>query len=156
MTWTPGQWESSGTYSYKSRFTRATRCIDQDVLPEVTPAVEEQLLQLHPPATATAIPALPPNAPIVPVLGDDTFVKLWKKRVAHGAAPAVSGFTGDHGLPLLEDPHCLRGLSLLIQLIRNGQLSPHSRALLPVIPTVNHTSYYRRDVLQDGRSCSFA
>ena len=116
------------------------------ILPEITPVIEEQLLQLHPPATPTAIPALPPNAPIVPVLGDDTFIRLWKKRVANGAAPAVSGFTGDHGLPLLEDTHCLRGLSLLIQLIRNGQLSDQSRTYLlscPVIPTIKQNGGIR-------------
>ena len=110
--------------------SRATRAIYQDVLPEVTQDVEEQLTRLHPPATSTAIPALPPNAPFVPVLGDDNFVRLWKKRVANGAAPAVSGFTGDHGLPLLEDSHCLRGLALLIQLIRNGLLSDQCRTYL--------------------------
>ena len=126
--------------------SRATRAIYQDVLPEVTSAIEEQLVQLHPPATDTAIPALPPNAPFVPVLGDDNFIRLWKKRVANGAAPAVSGFTGDHGLPLLEDTHCLRGLSLLIQLIRNGRLSEQCRTHLlscPVIPTVKHAGGIR-------------
>ena len=80
------------------------------------------------------------------MLGDDRFISLWKKKIANGAAPAVSGFTGDHGLPLLEDPHCLRGLSLLIQLIRNGQLSEQCRTYLlncPVIPTVKRTGGIR-------------
>jgi hypothetical protein len=125
---------------------RATRAIYQDALPEVTPEVETQLLRLHPPATSTPIPNLPGNAPITPVLGDERFVQVWRKRVANGAAPAVSGFTGDHGLPLLEDPHCLRGLSLLIQLIRNGQLSDHCRTYLlscPVIPTAKRTGGIR-------------
>ena len=89
--------------------SRATRAIYQDALPEITPLVEDELVRLHPPATSTAIPALPINAPITPVLGDDRFVHIWKKRVANGAAPGVSGFTGDHGMPLLEDTHCLRG-----------------------------------------------
>ena len=118
--------------------SRATRAIYQEALPEVTAAVEAQLLQLHPPATSTTIPPLPSNAPITPVLADERFVKVWKTRVANGAAPGVSGFTGDHGLPLLEDAHCLRGLTLLIQLIRNGQLSEECRTYLlscPVIPT---------------------
>jgi hypothetical protein len=126
--------------------SRATRAIYQDALPDVTPAIEEELLRLHPPATATAIPALPPNAPIIPVLGDDRFVRIWKKKVANGAAPGVSGFTGDHGLPLLEDTHCLRGLSLVIQLIRNGQLSDQARGYLlscPVIPTAKHSGGIR-------------
>src|SRR5690242_9568192 len=55
-------------------------------------------------------------------------------------------FTGDHGLPLLEDAHCLRGLSLLIQLIRNGQLSEQCRTYLlscPVIPTAKRTGGIR-------------
>jgi hypothetical protein len=126
--------------------SRATRAIYQDALPEVTPSVEAQILLLHPPPTSTTIPALPTNAPITPVLGDDRFVQVWKKRVANGAAPAVSGFTGDHGLPLLEDSHCLRGLSLLIQLIRNGQLSEQCRTYLlscPVIPTTKRTGGIR-------------
>ena len=126
--------------------SRATRAIYQEVLPEVSQAIEEQLLELHPPATGTAIPALPPNAPFAPVLGDEKFVRLWKKRVANGAAPAVSGFTGDHGLPLLEDSHCLRGLALLVQLIRNGQLSDQCRVHLlscPVIPTLKRTGGIR-------------
>ena len=49
-------------------------------------------------------------------------------------------------MPLLEDAHCLRGLSLLIQLIRNGQLSVQCRTYLlscPVIPTVKRTGGIR-------------
>src|SRR5690348_13246004 len=54
-----------------------------------------------------------------------------KKRVANGAAPAVSGFTGDHGLPLLDDVHCLRELSRGPWLTRQKWLQaqrPYSRS----------------------------
>jgi len=69
-------------------------------------------------------------------LPDESFIRLWKTKIATGAAAGVSGFTGDHGLPLLDDPHCLRGLALLVQLIRNGQLNDRCRQLLLSCPVI--------------------
>ena len=93
-------------------------------------------LRLLHPTSSSSIPPLPTDSPYRPVLPDSTFVKIWKKRIATGAAPAASGFTGDHGLPLLEDPDCLRGLAYLIELIRNGCLNERCRDLLLSCPLV--------------------
>ena len=120
--------------------SRAVRTVYQDALPQVTPLIERQLEQLHPQAPPdSVIPPLPTNAPFVPVIPDDRFIRVWKNKVATGASAAASGFSGDHGLPLLEDRHCIRGLAAVIQLIRNGQLNERCRSLLlscPVLPTV--------------------
>lgn len=126
--------------------SRAARAIYQDNLPEITPDIEAKLVDLHPPATLTPLPNLPTNASFTVVLPDERFAKLWRERIANGAAPAVSGFTGDHGLPLLEDQHCIRGLALLIQLIRNAQLPEDLREHLlgsPIIPTAKSTGGIR-------------
>jgi hypothetical protein len=119
--------------------SRAVRTLYQDTLPEINAQVEAEIIRLHPPLPpSSAIPSLPGDAPFVPVLGDDRFIRIWRRKIATGAAPAASGFTGDHGLPLLEDDHCLRGLAALVQMIRNGQLNDRCRGLLlgcPVIAT---------------------
>ena len=125
--------------------SRAATALYQDILPDISPEIQRELVRLHPTSTST-LPLLPPDAPISPVLPDDTFVRIWKTKIATGAAAGVTGFTGDHGLPLLGDPHCLRALALLVQLIRNGQLNDRCRQLLlscPLIAVAKRTSGIR-------------
>jgi len=115
--------------------SRAATALYQDSLPELTQNIQHQLARLHPPSSSLP-PLLPPNAPISPVLPDDKFIRIWKTKIATGAAAGTSGFTGDHGLPLLDDSHCLRALALLVQLIRNGQLNDRCRELLLASPLI--------------------
>jgi hypothetical protein len=64
------------------------------------------------------------------VIGDEHFVKIWETKIANGAAAAASGFTGDHGKILLEDPDCLRGMAALVFCIRNGLVDDHCRDMI--------------------------
>ena len=83
---------------------------------------------------------------------DEHFQTMWRKRVANGAAPGLSGFTGDHGLPLIEDHECLRGLAAMIQLIRNGQLGYDTRAFLfdnPLVAVPKPNGTERPIVMQE-------
>jgi len=70
------------------------------------------------------------------VLADENFIKLWKEKIATGASPGCTGFTGDHGLPLLKDPDCLRGLAYLVELIRNGLLDLRCKTYLLSCPLI--------------------
>ena len=131
------QVKSAVGLAYANHLSRAVRSIYQDGLATPDDRVIQALEAVHPaPLHDGPLPDLPPEAPISPVLPDDYFCKLWRTKIANGAAPAISGFTGDHGLPLLEDPDCLRGLALMVQLIRNGQLGDQTRDLLLTTPLV--------------------
>jgi hypothetical protein len=102
--------------------SRAVRALDNTALMDASsPGLLQNMNNLHPPSEFQ-LPPLPDNAPYMPVPADDKFVKIWRTRIATGAGPGPSMFTGDHGLPLLEHPECLRGLASLVQRIRNGRL----------------------------------
>ena len=94
-----------------------------------------KLQSLHP-ECGFAIPDLPDNVPFAPIPKEDEFVSIWRKKIANGASPGRSGFTGDHGLPLLEDPVCLRGLMEVVQRIRNGTLDENFKPLLLSCPLI--------------------
>ena len=115
--------------SSRNHLSRAVRSLYQSSLAETDPDTLRKLRDLHP-SGPSDLPRLPDSSPVCPVLPDDHFTDLWKKKIATGGSAGVSGFSGEHGLPLLDDPDCLSGLARLIQLIRNGELGPQSRSFL--------------------------
>ena len=84
---------------------------------------------LHPPPLEDQnIPAAPVTAPVIVI--DKAKLKLLIRSYPKGLAAGPSGWTAELLLPLLEDDTCLDGIALLVQLIANNQLDPHSRRLL--------------------------
>ena len=84
---------------------------------------------LHPaPLEEHSMPATPVDAPVIVV--DKAKLKLLIRSYPKGLAAGPSGWTAELLLPLLEDDTCLDGIALLVQLIANNQLDPHSRRLL--------------------------
>ena len=87
-----------------------------------TQDVIDQLAVLHP--QGPEITARPPDNPqFVPVIPDEEFVALIRSKLANGASPGPSGWTGDLLLHLTEDEECLRGIAAITEDIRNGVLS---------------------------------
>ena len=92
-------------------------------------AAQEDMERLHP-SGPPDLPPLPPNSPFFAVKGDDHFIKIWKQKVANGSAAGPTQFSGDHGLPLLEDPDCTRGLAVIVQRICNERFDVRFKQLL--------------------------
>jgi len=69
-----------------------------------------------------------PAAPVIVV--DKAKLRLLIRSSPKGLAAGPSGWTAELLGPLIEDDICLEGIALLIQLIANNQLDPHSRCLL--------------------------
>jgi hypothetical protein len=116
----------------RSRHTsRAVRAIYNSNLVDISSskAAQDDMVRLHP-TCPHALPALPENSPFFAVVGDERFAKIWKKHIANGAAAGPSKFSGDHGLPLLQDKDCLRGLAVIIQRICNGTLPATFKPLI--------------------------
>jgi hypothetical protein len=70
--------------------SRAVRALDNIAMadPSESTAIEQDLANLHPSCDPPIARA--PLAPFVAVPADDAFVKLWKSRIANGAAPGPS------------------------------------------------------------------
>jgi hypothetical protein len=108
------------------RFTRkAAQCLEHPPFSERTMPVLEAL---HPPPLdVQSMPAAPVTAPVIVI--DKAKLKVLIRSYPKGPAAGPSGWTAEL-LPLLEDDTCLDGIALLVQLIANNQLDPHSRCLL--------------------------
>ena len=84
---------------------------------------------LHPPPLEEqSMPAAPATAPVIVI--DKAKLKVLIRSYPKGLAAGPSGWTAELLQPLLEDDSCLDGIALLVQLIANNQLDPHSRRLL--------------------------
>jgi hypothetical protein len=128
----------------RSRHTsRAVRAIYNSNLVDIasSQSAQEDMVRLHP-ECPYPLPALPPDSPYFAVAADDNFAKIWRKHIANGAAAGPTKFSGDHGLPLLDDPDCLRGLAVIIQRICNGTLPD---AFKPVLLACNLIGTPKRD-----------
>ena len=110
---------------HTSRGVRALH--DEGLLDASQPEHLRSLRALHP-GCDRPMPR-PPATAASAIVANEQFAKVWKERLANGASPGPTGFSGDHGLPLLEDPDCLRGMALLVQRIRNGRFSERFREM---------------------------
>jgi hypothetical protein len=108
--------------------SRCAKSLLQEGIAEINRDAVDGLRALHPPCN-NPIPDKPIESPIIAM--DTTELKrLIKSKIARGAAPGPSGWTGELLLPLIADDVCLKGLSALVTDIANDALDPHSRLLL--------------------------
>ena len=105
--------------------SRAAKSLTQEGLLPINSATCKALAALHPPASA-AVPPLPPDAPSITVDKVELH-KLVRDRLCNGSAPGYSGWTGELVRALIDDEECLEGLTVLIEDILNGYLSPAER-----------------------------
>ena len=108
-------------------YRRAAQTLTRSEIPHPTPESCEALHAKHP-VDSSAIPPCPPHAPSVIV--DPELILQILTRAANGRKGGPSGWTAELMLALWPDPACSSALTLLIQLICNDQLDPHSRRLL--------------------------
>jgi len=99
--------------------SRGTSALFQEPLRSVDEEVIDAVRALHPAADAL-LPDLPNNAPEVKV--DPEQLARSIKKVANGAAPAGSGWTGELLLALVDDADCMTGIECIITDILNGDL----------------------------------
>jgi len=129
----------------QGHLSRATQTLFQNPLPQVDTDVLAALAKLHPSRDSKSqLPPLPQDAPRLRVDPDD-LVKIIKK-LANGAAPAASGWTGELLVALVEDSDCLAGIECLITDILNGDMSDEARTILTasvLIPTQKNTGGIR-------------
>ena len=111
----------------KGNIKACVRTLLQDGTAEWTQDSVTAMLALHPQA-ARAPPPCPDSAPRI-IVESDKVVEL-VRRLARGTAAGPSGWTAELLLPLLADNVCLQAVTLLVQLIANNELDPHSRVLL--------------------------
>jgi hypothetical protein len=103
--------------------TRAARILCEQETPIADPALsqtKEQLNALYPPGPVNI---LPPPAHAVNTIADEKQVKIIvRKFIANGAAPGVSGWTGEMLAVIVDDEECLRGLTQIVSDALSGQL----------------------------------
>jgi hypothetical protein len=108
---------------------KAAQCLVAASLPPFSERTMPALEALHPPPLEEqSMPAAPVTAPVVVI--DKAKLKLLIRSYPKGLAAGPSGWTAELLQPLLEDDTCLDGIALLVQIIANNQLDPHSRRLL--------------------------
>jgi hypothetical protein len=97
--------------------SRAVKGLSQEGLADASSAtVLSQLQDLHPDGPVN-LPPRPTDSPVTSIEPNEAFVSLWRKRIANGASAGCSGFSGDHGLALLSDQDCRRGIVSIVQRI---------------------------------------
>ena len=107
---------------------KAARCLVAAALPPFSERTMPALEALHPPPLEEQSMPPTPAAPVIVV--DKAKLSLLIRSFPKGLAAGPSGWTAELLLPLLEDDICHEGITLLVQLIANNQLDPHSRRLL--------------------------
>ena len=87
----------------------------------------DSLKALHPQASEE-VPELPENAP--KIRADPDLLQRALKRLANGAAPAGSGWTGELLQSLAADTDCYVGIECIVNDILNGDLSSELRDVI--------------------------
>ena len=115
----------------RGHLQRACKVLQRPPSHPTTEDVVSQLRALHPQRTNEA-PPLPglPDGPPSPTPVTPALVKKIIKRIANGAAPGPSGWTGETLLCLSRDEECLAGICSLVGDIINDRLSFVSRSAL--------------------------
>ena len=92
-------------------------------------AVKDQLNALHP-QVDHVLPALPPDAPRVTIVGNDALREQVRAMASAGAGAGPSGITAHHLLPFFNDAQCLRSLAKVLTNVGNGTYSSDMRDFL--------------------------
>ena len=109
----------------KKHLSRATKTLLQGNLAPMNASTAQSLRDLHPRQSA-AVPPLPELSPRI-VVDPEVIAELVNSRIATGAAPAYSGWTGELLQCLVGDSDCLNGLSAIVEDQLNGTLDDVSR-----------------------------
>ena len=117
----------SAELASRGQWRRAAQVLSR---PDFVPpsAVSCAALRAKQTSSDTAIPALPPDTPRIII--DPEVLESVIRGSADGRTGGPSGWTAELMLPLWDNVVCKQGICLLIELISNDDLDPHSRLLL--------------------------
>jgi len=107
---------------------RAAASLLQRPILEATPEVIAKLEALHPPRLDQIPPQAAASDRVIP--NEKDFRSLIHHKVANGASPGPSGWTGDMIRLLADDQDCRRGLLTLTADLCNGNIPPEAQHLL--------------------------
>ena len=116
-------------YYRRGFLSRASKCLTQSGLANIDEEAIQALADLHPDFEGE-LPRLPDDHQPLIAVNPSEMIKAIKKKVANGAAPGPSGWTGEMLLPLIRDQDCIEGLAALVLDMANDSLDVHSKRLL--------------------------
>ena len=116
-------------YARRGYLSRAAKCLTQSGLASIDDEAVQALQDLHPDYEGE-LPQLPADHQPLVAVNTESMIKAIKQKVANGAAPGPSGWTGEMLLPLLKDQTCTEGLAALVLDMTNDCLDAHSKRLL--------------------------
>jgi hypothetical protein len=108
---------------------RASQALLREPMRPITDNVVNRLLALHP-RSSGALPQLPPNAPMLAAIDPEQLRRIVFRKLANGAAPGPTGWTGELQSAVAGDDVCLGGICSIVKDIINGVPCPASRPYL--------------------------
>ena len=107
---------------YEGHARRAILSLSRKGVAKMDGARFDKLKRLHPDGSKTDLPALPRDAPLMVQVDRENLAAIVRK-MANGAAPGRSGWTGSLLAAIVEDQECLDGLAAITSWIVNGRLA---------------------------------
>ena len=107
---------------YEGHARRAILSLSRKGVAKMDGAKFDRLKKLHPDSSKVDLPVLPRDAPLMLQVDRENLAAIVRK-MANGAAPGRSGWTGSLLAALVDDPECLDGLTAITSWIVNGKLT---------------------------------
>jgi hypothetical protein len=115
---------------YEGHARRAVQSLARTGAADMDETRLAKLKGLHPKRGNSPLPNPPAHAPRVMQVDKEKLVEIIRMRLANGASPGRSGWTGDLLKALIDEPECIEGLATITLLIINGDISGKLKQVL--------------------------